>query len=78
MNPSLKEGWGYVETVSVDASMRGKGVGKALIEFADNQAREHGCHVSLKLVIIIFCSKWRFLSRGYNMVCNLNRCENKK
>ena len=41
----VKKGQCYVETLAVDASMRGKGVGKMLLDFADNTARARGCHV---------------------------------
>ncbi|CAH1233464.1 Hypp751 [Branchiostoma lanceolatum] len=33
----------YVDTVGVDADYRGKGIGKALMERADSEARQRGC-----------------------------------
>ena len=37
----------YLNTIAVDDSFRGKGIGKVLLDFADEQARKHGAKVRL-------------------------------
>ena len=44
---SVPAGSCYIEAIAVDAWVRGKGIGKALMEFADNDARSHNCNVRL-------------------------------
>ena len=39
----------YIEAVGVAEWGRGRGVGKAFMQFADNDARAHGCNVSVCL-----------------------------
>ena len=43
---TYRGGWrALVEGVRVDSGVRGRGVGKALLEWAISRARERGCHV---------------------------------
>ncbi|XP_078618529.1 uncharacterized protein LOC144886053 isoform X2 [Branchiostoma floridae x Branchiostoma japonicum] len=43
MNTNIGPTQCYVDTVGVDAEFRGKGIGKALMERADVEARQRGC-----------------------------------
>lgn len=36
---------GQIESVRIDESYRGRGIGKLMIEWAINKAREVGCHL---------------------------------
>ena len=38
----------YVSTLAVDERFRGRGIGSKMLEFADAQARNYNCKVSLK------------------------------
>lgn len=40
-----KEKEAYIEWIGVDVNDRGRGIGKGLLQFSDNYARAHGCHV---------------------------------
>ena len=37
----------YLDRIGVDASFRGKGIGKALMAASDDMARSRGCRVSI-------------------------------
>ena len=41
---SLSWGWLFVEAVWVSDALRGRGIGRALMEAAERHARECGCH----------------------------------
>lgn len=42
---NLQEKEGYVENITVDSDCRGKGVGKILLQEADNECRKRQCNV---------------------------------
>ena len=53
---SVPAGSCYIEAIAVHASARGKGIGKTLMEFADNNARSNNCsvrHVVSKFDIVV-------------------------
>ena len=37
----------YIDHICVDSAFRGKGIGKSLMETADNEARKRGCTVGI-------------------------------
>lgn len=41
----------YVDHICVDSQFRGKGIGKALMDVADDQARQKGCHVGGLIIL---------------------------
>ncbi|CAH1233468.1 Hypp752 [Branchiostoma lanceolatum] len=42
-NDNIPVGQCYLDHIGVDASFRGKGIGKVMLDRADHEAREHGC-----------------------------------
>ena len=45
----VDDGKCYLDHICVDEKFRGKGIGKVLMETADNEARKHGCKVQCNI-----------------------------
>ena len=47
MAEDVSAGACYLAVLAVDSTFRGRGIGKVLLDFVDEQARLKGCSVSL-------------------------------
>jgi len=64
----------YLDRIGVDASFRGKGIGKALMAASDDMARSRGCRSMTLWVATSNRAKNLYLREGYTILEDVDGC----